>query len=576
MTLRRREWPAPTNTVEIVELSILYDGRLIDLVVVDYPGEDFTQALRKLETDRIGRLYEHYCKADFFLLLFDPEVDVRGFDAAGPEQREQRIRRQDAFLQAIREIYLEQAGKNAARLRQIDVGVVLTKADEHPELQSAGSSKAFFKKYASPLLQKIRRQAAAVRVFPLSAVGAVQPVSGNGEARRVPAAQLEPRGYEPILEWIIGRRDWRRRKPWIAGTAMIISVLLIALGFLIAWDWIGERHRLTTLADPNRTAIQKLQDTAGSHSWFFSGATRHRFALIDERIEQIKSLAGRAANEGILTDLEKEVKTLLELRPGISAAKLERLQSDVIERREGIRFEQVQSLYERDHPLFLREADRFVEDFPAGRNRDRVKVMIDAWGDKERRAFRQFVRGIVIANADSALQKAQHIRAYLKSYEKKDHDSERIRRAADLAVQFAQPVTYRVKLKTSGELDVPRYHRVIVVREGEEIRKFTSPDASTRINWDDASFQMEWKVGQPLRLELWESRHFYRITDSKIAQLDDNQPLSIQIFAPETVLEPLPDWRAYVSEVFVRFEVEGLAKDDWQIIRDYLAPGDRW
>jgi hypothetical protein len=454
--------------------------------------------------------------------------------------------------------------------------VVLTKADEHPELQSAGSSKAFFKKYASPLLQKIRRQAAAVRVFPLSAVGAVQPVSGNGEERRVPTAQLEPRGYEPILEWIIGRRDWRRRKPRIAATAMIISVLLIALGFLIAWDCIGERHRLTALADPNRTAIQKMQDTASSHSWFFSGATELRFQVIDERIEQIKSLAGRAANEGVLTDLGKEIKTLLELRPGISAAKLERLQSDVNERREGIRFEQVQNLYERYDPLFLREAERFVEDFPAGRNVDRVKVMIDAYGDKERRDFRQFVRGIVIANADSARQKAQHIRHYLNRYEKKDHDSERIRRAAVLAVQFAQPFTYRVKLKTSGELDVPRYHRVIVVREGEEIRKFTSPVAATRINWDDASFQMEWKVGQPLRLELWESRYFYRITDSKIAQLDDIQPLSIQIFAPETVLEQLPEWRTSVSEAFARCEVEGLSKDDWQIIHDYLAPGDRW
>jgi len=52
-TLHCGQWPPPTNMTTLLKLRLGVDGKAIEAVMIDYPGEDFRNELRKLKTDDI-------------------------------------------------------------------------------------------------------------------------------------------------------------------------------------------------------------------------------------------------------------------------------------------------------------------------------------------------------------------------------------------------------------------------------------------------------------------------------------------------------------------------------------------
>src|SRR5271157_5039567 len=48
-TLRCQQWPPPTSMTTILNMTIGLRGKLIDVLIVDYPGEDFRTELRRLK-----------------------------------------------------------------------------------------------------------------------------------------------------------------------------------------------------------------------------------------------------------------------------------------------------------------------------------------------------------------------------------------------------------------------------------------------------------------------------------------------------------------------------------------------
>ena len=120
-----------------LEFTVVLDGRALDLVVVDYPGEDFVEGLRQLRADGGNELlYDHYHRCDFLLLLFDPDVDVAPGDGPAAQAREERLQRLDALLSAVQHVWLGRTGipNEPAHPRRPSVAVVLTKSDRNPGL----------------------------------------------------------------------------------------------------------------------------------------------------------------------------------------------------------------------------------------------------------------------------------------------------------------------------------------------------------------------------------------------------------------------------------------------------------
>ena len=132
-TLRSGQWPPPNNATFILDMTVIVEGRAIDLRIVDYPGEDFTGALRTLDIAEIDELYRFSKQAQIFLLLFSPHRDLAADDADTATKT--LIARQRAHLQAITQVWKDRElgtpGEDK-RSHPVELGLVLTQCDRVP------------------------------------------------------------------------------------------------------------------------------------------------------------------------------------------------------------------------------------------------------------------------------------------------------------------------------------------------------------------------------------------------------------------------------------------------------------
>ena len=113
------------------------------------------------------------------------ERDIpRGGD---PARREEQIERQTMSTHAIALEWAERSGQRTLQSRPLDVAIIVTKSDKEPGLATSAAARRFFRQYAVPLDDKIRRQADAVQYFPLSAIGQAATIDATGNPSLSPA-----------------------------------------------------------------------------------------------------------------------------------------------------------------------------------------------------------------------------------------------------------------------------------------------------------------------------------------------------------------------------------------------------
>lgn len=575
-TLRRREWPTATSVVEVFELRVAYGDSMIDLVIVDYPGEDFSQHLRMLESEQIATLYHFYETADVLLLLLDPDLDVRGFDQLGSEQKEQRLRRQDAHMQAVREAWGQSAGAKSSvrKPKVVDVGVVVTKCDRLPELKSQADVRRFLNQYAGPMLDKLRRQSADLQTFPLSAVGGTEPDGEEPKPRLIPVADLHPTGYEQILSWIIQRQLWRanskKRRALYLGIAAV-SLLACLICIHQVWQCIS----FWQIADSsNRSLAEKIIETSTILPLVDCGTGARRTELYDQLVAELEAKINGAPSIDALLEMRQVIKRILELRPARRTNDFESLRQRCDKLRQNSRFETVRIQYEQSKATFPEVAGHFLEDFPQSENASIVRSWLAIWKDKKRIEDRALIKSITIENSTSLRRKAAAIDDYLKNWPSKDENDNAIRRAAVLAQMFSEKRPYKVTLKRSGVFNQPRRHFVLLKVGDEQLPGRDSVDKATIFNWENTRFDIQWVAGEPVDLALKSEN--WRWAWDEVAKRTDKSPLAISMLLQKTSLIPLTAWVGDVVEPFVEFEIEGITKEDLAIIGDYLLPGDKW
>ncbi len=220
-TLRAGDWPPPTTLTREIELDLRFRDRLFKFDVIDYPGESFREALNQLDENRQRILLEHMIRADFLLLMLDPDSDLPDASGLSPEQRQSVHERQNAHIASIRKIY-DDAQISGRALPHI--GLIITKADAHPALTSAES---FIAERGPNLLARIKSWGVETACFATSAVGSVD----GGR----PARKLAPSGYTEIFDWVVGTTRRRRRDRFTtrylipAGLALFAGALALFL-----------------------------------------------------------------------------------------------------------------------------------------------------------------------------------------------------------------------------------------------------------------------------------------------------------------------------------------------------------
>ena len=220
-TLRLRRWPGPTNVVNLFEIEVIAAGQVLNLLILDYPGDDFRVQLQRFVAGAAEELRTRLAEAEACLLLLDPERELRPESELTDAERNVQIDRLSALVHTVADLRSKRqtvsaaaaptgnAKAHAARGKSPglfpDLAVVVTKADLVPELPTSAAAEAFLQRRVPNVLARLQENARHVRCFAVSAVGETE---RTPEGHVIPATRgrLAPRGYLELFRWLVRRR----------------------------------------------------------------------------------------------------------------------------------------------------------------------------------------------------------------------------------------------------------------------------------------------------------------------------------------------------------------------------------
>jgi len=572
-TVNCGQWPPPTNMTTVLNMRIGLDGKAIDVLMVDYPGEDFRNELLMLKLDRIKDLYVHYAASDAILLLFDPDRDVRA--VSDPARHEEQIERQMAHLQAIANVWAEKSEGPASRnSKPVDVAIIVTKSDKEPALSNSSSVRRFFRQHAAPLDEKIRKQSDAVGYFPVSIIGRSGSTE-HDETNALPKNEdLAPTGYEEILKWILRRRQWRRWRPWVHGGA-ITALLTVILGLVFGgWRSMQRSEELALLNDPRLSRVEKLERTQECSD---TVVRQRRAAVFSEELAAETQNLDKATSEPSADEVSGKVAHLATLKPSSMLARIESLLQDCRQKEEDLRYQKLEDAYSRPASEFTDLAARFLLNYPASPRAGKVRELIGKRRTDDEISDRKKIKVIRVTNATTLAQKAKEVSEFVTKYRATltADEANRMRRAADLARKFSEVQTYKVRLKQTCGLTDAYCQAVLLDINGSTVKEYSSSVKSCEVNWNSDDVQFQWSAGQPIRVtwrKLWSVGSW---GNRDIATLRDDGPASLRILSGKQAFRKIEDdWVKKVAGPSVHFEVEGIGEEDWKWFALYVFPGE--
>lgn len=568
-TLRSRAWPPATNVTERIETAIQFKGGDLHLTLLDYPGGHYKDQLASLETSTIRELEKTYQEADVFLMLMDPMLDILSHDGMTPEGREQLIERQTAHIQSAMHSLRREGGRKD---HPVELGLVITKADRHPELLSPLSARKFVEAHAPNLLDRLDMALGAkgkTRVFAVSAIG----ISPDASENLLPPKVIEPAGYEQLFDWLYRLQWWKQwggavRKAGMAAAAA--AVLLLAVLSWIGADNSSYRDEMTST---RKSALEKLALPSPLFSLFVNPAEL-RLGVAREEAGRIKEKVRDSVDLSQLEELAGLVRKIAEAKPP-AIGDFDRLTEEILKNQERMLFNMIASARNGSPGSCFDLCDKYLITFPLGENAENVKGIKNAIliGHQEKDALA--IRQIVCTNGKHMLAKADLIDAYAKKHKPKV--SEAMQRAIGLARQLADTNTYRVKTKSFTGFQ-RSYHIYATYNENGNNHTFKSLGEGKQFQWPDQNISLKWKVGERISLEIGDDGYFSNPTIAKFPFPDEFD--SLLRLMDSVPLTPDP---GYAKENGILIQVEITAPNGASItpqrhnaFRDFIHPGKAW
>lgn len=568
-TLRRQEWPPPTNMTNVLTMRVGIDSSLIEIVVVDYPGEDFREALRTLKYEQIETLYQHYTQADAIFLLFDPHTDLLESDTV----REKQIKRQMAHLQAIADIWAERCTKKSGEAHShVDVGVILTKCDTVPSLQTPSQAQTYFKAHADGLDQKIRQNANKVKYFALSAIGGESESDDNDDEHAIPGGKLQPFGYDQLFQWVRRRHSHRRTRHRRLVVWITAITVIAACAAYFGYDEFARSRLYAILDNPNLSTVEKLQRTADASN---NDVLRRRAKLLRDELVEVEGYLSGADSEPAISLLISLLGQYREARPGALTSEIDDLLQVADVRKEDILFQLVDDSYNGKLSDFTEHAAKFLREYSKSSRCEKVRVLLGVYRTQQQQAARQRIKAMAVHDQSSLLSKSEHIFKFLEEYGKDLAEEEKMlmKRAAELGRQFSERHTYSLTLKRSGGFLKPRSQGVWLVVDGNIVEKRDSSGASRIVTWPQDELKIQWKSGESVKIILRNRAYF----DKDVAWMEDRGVVALRLLGSKQVLTQFAEgWKVYCDEAFVEYQVTGISVDDWRAVEAYLTPGGVW
>lgn len=571
--IRNQEWPPATTSTTVLQFDLLFRKDVLNLVIIDYPGEDFRTALNDLDFESIQTLKDHMFNADAILFLFDPNLDLKLKHDLNSCENQNLQERQSAFLNSFIEYYRSQIDNSQKkRIKLPNIAILLTKSDLYPDLHEGKiSPEKFFKKVAPNFFIKIKGWSSSLAFFALSSVGKVE--NGIGGQIFKPALQLSPSGYSKLFAWIMRVREKTLSKNKIVAAFVIISMaaVLMSTGF---YYWYYQNEKIKALIIDSSTPLD-VAISKGSKVLF---PTQELKQEIDIRIEKkVRSLEKELTDAGTVPEIReilKETNSLLALKYTTLSIQLKKLKKNVTDKLDNATSKQVENAYDSDiKNHFYSLAKNYIHEFPEGKNNKKIQDMLDKYKNEVYMKQRYKVLKVKCTDSKSFAEKANAIGDFLQNNPNVE-EKKKLKKAFMLARMLNTKRKYKVRLINSGAFKKKRNFKIEVSINNKLIKEFKSTAKVKRATWENENFQITWKPKDKITIKLWDLDFF----DQEVASIEQANPLSIRIFNNKQEFTKIKEeWKQKIDgKPYVKFQVEGLSKDDWKILNDWVYTGDMW
>lgn len=557
-------WLPGTQDTERYVLTIASAGGTASIDLIDYPGQNFHRVIRPVNREVDANLLDHFLEADYLLLMVDPTDD--------PANTTSR----NALIDAVKHRFLGNgAGKRPG------VAVILTKADE---LGQAGSDSAkataFINERFPEFLPKLASIAGKVAVFPISAVGAVD---SNGR----PTANAKPTGYGPLFKWMMPKQLARPRPststwprwPAVAGAAVAVA----ALAWLVP-DYLAYRSNLETLNDTSIAAMDRLDRTRDYNGWHQSSFVAAREKLASGEVDRLNAAVRETTETAPLRRIAEEARAAKARVPAAMQANLAACQAFATNKAASLTYESLVKMKEAGNPLWIERAQLYLDRYPDDSKAGVVCDWFATGRTDQHKSSRRQIAEIEVDDPASCFFKAEAMRRFLLEFGKHEapRERQRIARAAELAEMFSRKRDWVIHFTSAGELKDARGITLRVYNpEGDFVG--VDFDGSRRVTNSDEARSMDWRPGQPLRVQIWANEAMlpYNRSETLAATLTIDSPFAlVNLLDPnEGCLELRPEqsWRdRFAGTPYARFRVGSLQPEDVRIVKEYLYPGTRW
>ena len=526
--LNNQEWPPPSHTTEVIELSVIYKSSVIEITLIDYPGIDFQEELSKLDSEKNPALFKAYQDADFLIILLDAKVDLNIGNDGSAVLKNQALERQESILQVIREKMLQKNATifdliNNLRLKRIplNIALVITKIDQLPQIQNSEDAENLIKNEAKNFYDNILNLDSKVEVFALSAVGNTELIEVEGRKILMPAKVLNPVGYDEIFDWIIKVRKTVSWGPTIV-YAGLVGLLLILFSCLLL---IQKNEVQVIIADGNLTPTQKLERIKNVFIGIpvFLNDEEAKNRLIDSIAEGFeKRIAGLPGDGEALYQEIKEIEKIRVVYPRIQS-RLESILEQAYAKREDALFEKIKITYSEKDSDFIKKANVFLREFPNGRHGPKVRELIEENKNSEMEKEKVYLHNFQITTSNTLLEKSKLIKAFLTKWKtqiKEEQFTSMIKSAqvAELLAGIGTTVSVEIGIDKTKGLQKSLYHYLEISLNDSKtpIYQTKTSGYATEWMWAIDNIKSSWKVGDSIQILLREDGTFWNRDAAKV------------------------------------------------------------
>lgn len=574
---RAQEWPAGTTMEHNFMGTLRYKRRDIKIHMVEYAGEQFREGFSG-GREKPQNLLNALNHSQFLLLALDPHVELARDEilASSNEDRDRYHARLDSLMEALVQKQRERDGKDP-----FQVGLLITKADllgedvTHPE-----QAEAYVKKTAPNFYQKLSREFKDLRTFAVSAVGRTE---RDANGRMIPAKDLEPWGYEHVFNWVLGEIKRKKRKSRII--RVFLGIIIIGLLWMVLsgiqnyWS----RQNASKWDQMVRLGIESNEMEEAERLARKLDSTYYK-----EQVDQLLKISQeRIANSSVpIGDAEKTLNALRALaftKNSYRLADLHKEISDWSSNLEEQHYKNVKLAYEQGGDDFSGKAQQFLDTYPNSRYRDEIQQRLD---EKIQSRFASAVRSIykkTIESEAALREKIDMIHEFLNNNPNVTNKAD-IGKAAELATKLIQETKQRgmtIELNEMGTLASAGYLSLKIFLQGssDPVIDVKSPEKTDAYSFENNKrHELPWKLGQAITIELYYDNGWVFSNYVLVARTTLSWVFALGLLENVTELRGVDGGEEnFINhEPAIRCDVIGWDDNDWQLLYDWIAPGNEW